>query len=184
MDTDYSGSLDSTAIAIVEIDHSESTDDLPMCRIVQLKIWVGKKWQHQRGEIVNLIRLWQPVAGCVDAVGVGNQLAKWIRDTFGERFEAYTASSATVNEDLTEFYRYLNLGLLKMFRSDDSDDYREALRQLTAAQRILRGDKLKVAKRKATDRIDFPKCLTYLPRTIERINESKPFFFRAGGDDD
>jgi hypothetical protein len=104
----------------------------------------------------------------VDRAGIGQMLATGLRKRFGSRVLAYHADSSSVDADLTELYGLLYNGKVRLFRNDMSADYTEAVRQLKAARRIVRGGKLKVARERSTDRIDFAKALTYLPRALNR----------------
>jgi hypothetical protein len=162
--------LDSTAVIIVEVDNQQVVHGYPHCRVVDLRIWVGNTWKEKREQIFALLNLWQPRVVEVDKIGVGQQLSSEIRREFGARVEGYSATAESIDQDITELYGMLNNGLVKMFRNDQSGDYEEAIRQLNDARRVVRTGKLKIAKKKSSSRIDFPKALTYLPRAIMRMS--------------
>ena len=167
--------LDTTAVIIagIELD-GLLVGGLPKMHILDLRVWVGMPWGEQERNLSALIDLWQPRSVVIDQVGIGQMLARGLRKRFGARVLAYAADSLSIDQDINELYAYLYNGRLKMFRNDSSGEYEEAVQQLQAARRVVRNGRIKVAKDRSTDRIDFAKALTYLPRAVGRLGNQAP----------
>jgi hypothetical protein len=96
-----SGSRDSTALTVVEMDLSTLGDPLlraPTYRVMQRRLWTGTPHTQLYGEIQALAQLWQASRLVVDATGVGAGLASFLERALPNRVTAFTFNSASKSQ--------------------------------------------------------------------------------------
>lgn len=155
---------DSTAVIIYEVTDQLSKNGIfPIIRIVDI-IWLtGTDIGIDEDMVKTAIKHWSPEKVCIDAVGVGKQLAESMVRSFGpSMINAYTASDTDVSEDCFNTLARLNADSIKMFSDDDSPEWREFERQITHTQYASQKGKMKLIKPKSDKHIDIVKALTYL----------------------
>lgn len=172
-DADDRDSPDAVVMCIASVDRRRIETGRPLIRILDWKRWVGRKIQPIPGTselsvqelIINTLHLWQPKVTLIDSRGVGNTPAAWLSRVWPRTLIRYAANISTVSEDLYATYAYLNLGQLKMFRDDRSEEYAQLTREMSWVRaRYSAGDKVNIDKPSPKQKIDMVKALTYLTR--------------------
>jgi len=130
--------------------------------------------------------LWQPAMTVIDARGVGIGTASWLARMWSGRVEQYSASASSVTDDLYGLWAYLNLGQIKMWANDESQEWRQLKREMSWARAIYGGSEDAVArmvnikKPSPNRKIDMVKCLSYLPRAAAGIDATAVWSFKQG----
>lgn len=154
---------DYSAFWIVEVDYSDIVNDYPMCRLVNLSLYRNLDLTTQQNVLLSLFDKWQPMKSIIDARGIGEQIATFIQRRFP--CEVYKATSDSIDWDLSYTKGMINNNRIKIFRNDNSRDYKELVAQLKQTQKKINSSgKITLSKPTATAKIDILKALTYLPR--------------------
>jgi hypothetical protein len=169
---------DATVIIHAEVDQLEMVGEKPKIRILEAKRVVGMKMQPVPGDndptvqelIIQELTRWRPKVALIDSKGIGHGTASWLSRVWPGNVVRYAANTSTASEDVYETYAYLNLGQLKWWRDDGSEEYREMQREMSWAQRkISAADKANIIKPTNMQKIDMVKCLTYIPRAASEV---------------
>ena len=173
---------DSTSITIYEITDRVSQNGIfPILHIVDI-IWLtGTDIGIDEDMVKSAIVHWKPEDVCIDAVGVGKQLAETMVREFGpSMIQAYVANDVSVSEDCFNTIARLNADSIKMFSDDDSPEWREFERQVGHTQYQAQKGKMKLIKPKSDKHIDIIKSLTYINRNNPVAGVTT--LFATGGD--
>lgn len=168
-DSDESTDTDSTIVWIYEVTQEVAKNNLfPVIRLVNMVQWTGVPLPVQEPEIVELIEKWNPMKVTVDGVGVGRHLAESLEQKYGTYIvKKYIANSTTVSEDCFDLLARLNYSAVKMFKDDESKEYKEFVRQLGWTKYQSARGKMNLIKPKSDKHIDMVKAITY-------INQNSP----------
>lgn len=159
-------STDSTVVWVYEVTRETAENNhFPIIRIVDVHWFTGAMLETQHREIEKIIQHWRAFKVCVDAVGVGRQMAESLKFKFGEPVvNAYVASSTTVSEDCFDLLARLNFDSVKMFQNDGSPEWAEFERQCGWTKYTSDKGKMKLMKPRGDMHIDMVKALTYINR--------------------
>jgi len=186
--TERFDSPDSTVIWHAEIDRMDVVSDKPMIRILDCVRLTGVRMQAVPGDdrlstqeiILDQLNRWKPETTLIDARGLGQATARWLDKVWHGRVIQYAATRSTASEDMFDTYAYLNLGQLKMWRDDNSDEYRQLQREIVWVQRkVTDGEVANLVKPSPGKKIDMIKAITYLPRAAQDVAARQVFGFSA-----
>lgn len=171
---------DSTVIYIAEVDLADKVNGLPMVRIVEIYQWTGKALGEapsglpgQQEIVLELLKKWHVKGACVDARGVGEQMAGFIRRRH-KGVEAYKATAPSISDDCYAMLSWINNGQLKMFRDDGSEEYAELGRQARWVKYGIRAhDQMYIYKPKPDRHIDHVKAIHYVLRAAGDVFETR-----------
>jgi hypothetical protein len=128
---------DATVVTIGEVDFS-SVDEIvrePTVRIVEHYRWVGKKHTELYGQMVDILKnVWRCRRVVVDATGVGEPVAAFLRKALGSRVTPFTFTQGSKSELGFNLLAAVNSGRLKMYAGDGSEEYQEFWREMELAQ--------------------------------------------------
>ena len=128
---------DSTVITIGELDFSFSNNlqPLPLIKIVEHYVWTGCRHSDLYARMVDiLVTVWQCRRVAVDATGVGQPIASFLKKSLGSKIIPFNFTRASKSKLGFNLLAAVNAGRLKMYLSDDSPEYREFWFQIEKAR--------------------------------------------------
>jgi len=129
--------LDSTVITIAEVDTiqlASSTLLEPLLKVVEHYQWTGTPHSQLYPVIVETIRKWKCQKVLVDATGIGQPVASFLRKELGSRIIPFIFTQKTKSDMGFELLSLVNSGRLRLYYQDGSHEYRELLTQLEKAR--------------------------------------------------
>ncbi|MFH0847589.1 MAG: hypothetical protein V1894_06025 [Chloroflexota bacterium] len=136
---------DSTVVTIAELDFS-GTGDLkkhPVIRVVEHYWWTGRKHAELYPKLVDLLKnVWKCRRVVVDATGVGQPVASFLRESLGLRVIPFNFTAASKSELAFNLLAAINAGELKMYRKDGSPEFAEFWREMEKAKGVYRPSRL------------------------------------------
>ncbi len=128
---------DSTVITIAELDviqHSKLLLVEPTLRIVEQYQWTGTPHSQLYPQIVDILRRWNCTRVLVDATGIGQPVASFLRKEVGGRVIPFTFTQKSKSNMGFELLSFVNSGRLKLYRQDGSNEHKETMFQLEKAK--------------------------------------------------
>jgi hypothetical protein len=132
VDGEYVRSLnpkrDATVVTIGELDFINCTQvNLePNLKIVEHYRWVGKKHTELYAQLVDILKnVWHCRRIVVDATGVGEPVASFLRKALGSRVTPFKFTQKSKSELGFNLLAAINSGRLKVYKGDGSDEYQE-----------------------------------------------------------
>jgi len=128
---------DSTVVTIGELDfdHVNDINKQPSVRIVEHYWWTGHKHPELYPQLVDILKnVWRCRRVVVDATGVGQPVASFLKKALGSRvvpFPFTTSSKSRLGFDLLAA---VNSGRLKMYAGDGSPEYQEFWQEMELAK--------------------------------------------------
>jgi hypothetical protein len=123
---------DSTVITIAELSGSASQSAL---RVVEQYRWTGTPHSRLYGEMTAILRdVWNCRRIVVDATGIGQPVAGFLRQELGRRVVPFVITARSKSDMGFELLSFINSGRLKLYRQDGSAEYRETLFELEKAR--------------------------------------------------
>lgn len=123
---------DSTVVTIADVDLA---GDEPTLRVVEHYRWTGRKHSDLYPQLVDLLR---DVWGCrrvvVDATGVGQPVASFLRQALGARVEPFTFTAQSKSRLGFELLATINSGRLKTYAADGSDEHQAFWQEMEMAK--------------------------------------------------
>ena len=132
---------DATVITIAEVivPTDDSINKDPYVNIVEQYAWIGRKHSELYPQMVNILKnLWDCNRIVVDATGIGEPIASFLRQALGARVTLFKFTQKTKSEMGFNLLAAINSGRLKLYKQDGSDDYRELMFELGKAKSIYR----------------------------------------------
>jgi len=129
-------SHDSTVVTIGELDFS-SVDEIvrePVVRIVEHYRWTGIKHTGLYARLADIIRKWRCRRVAVDATGVGEPVASFLRKRLGPRVTPFKFTQKSKSELGFNLLAAVNAGRLKVYKGDGSEEYGEFWREMEKAK--------------------------------------------------
>jgi hypothetical protein len=129
--------LDSTVITIAEVDtvqRSHSPLVEPVLRVVEHYQWTGTPHSQLYPLIVDTLRKWKCQRVLVDATGIGQPVASFLRKELGSRIVPFTFTQKSKSDMGFELLSFVNSGRLKLYKQDGSKEYKETMYQLEKAR--------------------------------------------------
>lgn len=136
---------DATALTIVEVDTDALTDPglaRPTYRVVDRHWWLGEPPARQYGKVRALADTWQPRAIVVDATGVGEGLASFLAQIYGERVVPVRFSAPVKSQLGWEFLGIVETGRYQDYADDGAPDTRQFWYEVGACQYEIVGGQM------------------------------------------
>ena len=128
---------DSTVVTIGEADFSRCDDIVtePALRVVEHYQWTGIKHTALYGRLRDILKnVWRCKRVSIDATGMGEPVAAYLRKALGSRVRPFTFTQKSKSELGFNLLAAVNSGRLKVYRGDGSAEYAEFMRQVEAAR--------------------------------------------------
>ena len=119
---------DSTVVTVGELDLSISNvvRKQSAVRIVEHYRWTGRKHPELYPQLVDILKnVWHCRRVVVDATGVGQPVASFLRDALGTAVIPFTFTQPSKSEIGFNLLSAVNSGRLKMYAADGSAEYRD-----------------------------------------------------------
>jgi len=114
--------LDSTVVTIAEISSSPGNHE-PVLKVVEHYCWTGEKHPSLHNKLVSLLSgTWKCRRITVDATGMGQPVASYLKKALGSRVEPFVFSAKSKSELAFELIAAVNAGRVKMYRGDGSNE--------------------------------------------------------------
>ena len=119
---------DATVVTIGELDFPAADEVIkePHIKIVEHYRWAGKKHTELYAQLVDILKnVWHCRRVVVDATGVGEPVASFLRKALGSRVTPFTFTQKSKSELGFNLLAAINSGRLKMYKGDGSEEYQE-----------------------------------------------------------
>ncbi len=119
---------DATVVTIGELDFTgcDAVNREPRIRIVEHYRWVGRKHTELYAQLVDILKdVWRCRRIVVDATGVGEPVASFLRKALGSRVIPFTFTQKSKSELGFNLLAAINSGRLKVYQGDGSEEYKE-----------------------------------------------------------
>ena len=138
---------DATALTIVEVDVSTLSDPglaRPTYRVVDRHWWLGEPPTRQYGKVRALAERWHPQAIVVDATGLGEGIAAFLAQVYGERVIPVRFSAPVKSQLGWDFLGIVETGRYQDYADDAAADTRQFWYEVGACQyEVLGGQVLR-----------------------------------------
>ncbi len=118
---------DSTVLTIARHDKDAA-------RIVSILTWTGTKHTELWAQLVNILTAWHCHHIVVDATGIGEPTAAYLKDKLGSRVIPYKFTQVGKSELGFDLIATINQGNLSLWRADGSAEHRLAMSQMQLAR--------------------------------------------------
>jgi hypothetical protein len=118
---------DAAVVTIAELDYSICDDIIrePRLKVVEHYRWVGKKHPELYAQLVDILKnVWRCRKIAVDATGVGEPVASFLRKALGSRVVPFTFTQQSKSELGFNLLAAVNSGRLKVYKADGSEECR------------------------------------------------------------
>ena len=129
--------LDSTVITIAEVDtgqRSQFSLNEPTLKVMEQYQWTGVAHSTLYPQIVDILKKWDCRRVIVDATGIGQPVASFLRKELGSRVVPFTFTQKSKSDMGFELLSFVNNSRLKLFKGDGSREYQETMFQLERAR--------------------------------------------------
>ena len=124
---------DSTVITIAEV--AAAGPSQPVLKVVEQYRWTGTPHSQLYGQMTGILRdVWNCHRIVVDATGIGQPVASFLRKELGSRVIPFVITSKSKSDLGFELLSFINSGRLKLYRQDGSGEYRETMFELEKAR--------------------------------------------------
>ena len=131
-DNDEGRSQDSTVITIAQVDMANK---LPVLRIVEQYQWTGIAHSQLYPQMVQILKnIWNCHRIAIDATGIGQPVASFLRKELGSRVIPFTFTQKSKSELGFELLSCVNSNRIKLYQQDGSKEYQETMFQLERAK--------------------------------------------------
>jgi hypothetical protein len=135
---DRGGGHDSTVITVAEIDARPALNALsagPLLRVVEQYQWTGTPHSQLYTQMTDILKnVWNCRRIVVDATGIGQPVASFLRKELGKRVIPFVITSKSKSDMGFELLSFVNSGRLKLYKQDGSREYKETLFELERAR--------------------------------------------------
>ena len=124
---------DSTVVTIAEV--AAAGPSQPVLKVVEQYRWTGTPHSQLHGQMTGILRdVWNCRRIVVDATGIGQPVASFLRQELGRRVIPFVITSKGKSDLGFELLSFINSGRLKLYRQDGSGEYRETMFELERAR--------------------------------------------------
>ncbi|MDH4291450.1 MAG: hypothetical protein OEV56_02430 [Dehalococcoidia bacterium] len=124
---------DSSVITIAEVDGADPSQ--PVLKVVEQYQWIGTRHSQLYAQMTHLLKdVWKCHRIVVDATGIGQPVASFLRKELGSRVIPLVITSKSKSDMGFELLSFVNSGRLKLYKQDGSPEYRETLFELERAR--------------------------------------------------
>ena len=129
---------DSTVITIAELDfacHPPLISHQPYLQVVEHYQWTGIPHSQLYPQMVHLLKdIWNCHRVVVDATGIGQPVASFLRHELGSKVIPFTFTQKSKSELGFELLAVINSSRVKIYQQDGSPQYQELMFELKHAQ--------------------------------------------------
>jgi len=131
---------DSTVITIAEVDTDPSISlragsSQPLLKVVEQYQWTGTPHSQLYAQMTDILKnVWNCRRVVVDATGIGQPVASFLRKELGRRVVPFVITSKSKSDMGFELLSFINSGRLKLYKQDGSSEYKETLFELERAR--------------------------------------------------
>jgi len=130
---DRAKGCDSTVITIAEVDATNSTQ--PVLKVVEQYQWTGTPHSQLHTQMTDILKnVWNCYRIVVDATGIGQPVASFLRNELGNKVIPFVITSKSKSNMGFELLSLVNSGRLKLYKQDSSREYHETLFELERAR--------------------------------------------------
>ncbi len=131
---------DSTALTIAEI-HSSTGIQEPVLHIVEHYYWTGRKHTELFQTLVDVLgRVWRCRRVVVDATGLGQPVASFLRKALGAKITPFVFTERSKSGLGFNLLAAVNSGRLRMYAADGSAEYAAFWREMEQAKSCYRAN--------------------------------------------
>ena len=134
---------DATVVTIGELDFS-IIDDIqkqPGLKIIEHYGWMGIRHTDLYPQLVDILKnTWNCRRVVVDATGIGQPVASFLKQALGSRVTPFVFTSASKSKLGFELLAAINAGRLKIYTGDGSPEYKEFWQEITSAKTVFRAN--------------------------------------------
>jgi hypothetical protein len=124
---------DSTVITIAEMDAMRPSQ--PVLKTVEQYQWTGTPHSQLYTQMVDILKnVWNCRRIVVDATGIGQPVASFLKKELGSRVIPFVITSKSKSEMGFELLSFINSGRLKIYEQDGSQEYKETLFEMERAR--------------------------------------------------
>ncbi len=128
---------DSTVLTIAEVDTSDTAQ--PSIRVVEQYFWTGEKHVTLYSKLVDILKnVWSCRRIVVDATGIGEPVAAFLKKALGSRVIPFKFTQASKSALAFDFLAFTNSGRLKLYAGDGSAEYQACMHQLEKSRSQFR----------------------------------------------
>jgi hypothetical protein len=134
---------DSTVITIAEVDarlpksygEQAHNPSQPVLKVVEQYQWTGTPHSQLYTQMTDILKnVWNCHRIVVDATGIGQPVASFLRRELGSRVIPFVITSKSKSDMGFELLSLVNSGRLKLYKQDGSGEYKETLFELERAR--------------------------------------------------
>jgi len=133
---------DSTVITIAEVNArlpslgGQATNPAqPVLKVVEQYQWTGTPHSQLYTQMTDILKnVWHCHRIAVDATGIGQPVASFLRKELGSRVIPFVITSRSKSDMGFELLSFVNSGRLKLYKQDGSREYQETLFELERAR--------------------------------------------------
>jgi hypothetical protein len=123
---------DSTVITIAEV--SERGDKEPALNIVEHYCWTGIPHSQLYGQMVEILSKWQPQRVVVDATGIGQPVAYFLKRALGSKVKPFVFTAKSKSELGFNLLAFVNGARIKLYAQDGSAEFAQSMFELEHAR--------------------------------------------------
>ena len=124
---------DSTVINIAEVDITHPSQ--LVLKVVEQYQWTGTPHSQLYTQMINVLKnVWKCRRMVVDATGIGQPVASFLKKELGSRVVPFVITSKSKSEMGFQLLSFVNSGRLKLYKQDGSREYQETLFELEKAR--------------------------------------------------
>jgi hypothetical protein len=124
---------DSTIITIAELDAASPSQ--PVLKVVEQYQWTGTPHSQLYPQMMDILKnVWNCHRIVVDATGIGQPVASFLRKELGRRVIPFVITSRSKSDMGFELLSFVNSGRLKLYEQDGSREYKETMFELERAK--------------------------------------------------
>jgi hypothetical protein len=134
---------DSTVVTIGELDFSLCNEVIkqPRINIMEHHWWTGKKHAELYPQLIDILKnVWHLSKIVVDATGIGQPVASFLRQSLGSRVSPFTFTAQSKSKLGFTLLAAINSGRLKMYAGDSSPEYQEFWSEIEKAKSQYRSN--------------------------------------------
>jgi hypothetical protein len=128
---------DATVVTIGELNFSSCYDinREAFIKIVEHYSWTGRKHTELYAQLVDILKnVWRCRRIVVDATGVGEPVAAFLRKALGSRVTPFKFTQKSKSELGFNLLAAVNAGRLKVYKGDGSGEYQEFMKEIEKAR--------------------------------------------------
>jgi hypothetical protein len=130
---------DSTVITIAEVASPSASslatgEGWSQVRVVEHYQWTGIPHSQLYPQIIDILKKWNCGRIVVDATGMGQPIASFLRAQLGSKVIPFTFTQKSKSDMGFDFLSLVNCGRLKLYKQDGSPEYQELMFELQKAK--------------------------------------------------